>query len=83
MSQTNQVTKCPQCGKVMIQGAKACIHCGHSLVAQPVKQFNINVQGWPQKQLSGRDMKLTIVFAVLFAIAFIFLEVVTTCSGPK
>jgi|GEM_PF-5217200 len=83
MSQTNQTARCPKCGKIILQAAKACVHCGQSFVAQPVKQVNINIQGWPQKQLSTRDQKLTVIFGILFAIAFIFLSVVTTCAGPR
>ena len=85
---------CPNCGGIhtMSQspvnrsgtsGMNACVHCGHSQLAQPGKQVNINIQGWPQKTLTPRDRKLTIIFAILFGIAFIYLSVVTSGGGPR
>lgn len=49
-------------------------------MAKPIKLVNINVQGWAPRQLTERDKRLTVIFAVLFVLAFVLLNVVTTCS---
>ena len=83
MNQTNKTTKCPQCGRITLQGAKACVICGHGLVTHPVKQVNLNIQGLAPKQLTPRDQKLTVISGILFAVAFIFLSAATDCAGPR